>query len=383
VAAVARFSEILGQEAVQRGLERALAAERLPHGLLFHGPKGAGKFATAVALAKVLLCEKKSGCRVCYGCQRAAALSHPDLLITLPLPSAGSPPEKKKEEARQEIFTHFLESKKKNPYDPVWKENADFITVSDLQGLQDRLSRKPMEADWQVAILVEADRLQLPQGANKLLKTLEEPHKNTLLILIAERPKNLLPTILSRTQKFFFAPLSNSSVAGFAEREFGLSKKEALELAAMASGSVAKLYFLQKEEEQERRMQAWEVLKLAAAGQETALFLALKQAADTRKKEEVLSFLSWLEVFLWELFCLSELKQPERVVSSDLKLEFEKAASAQKISFPYLTALQEVGKTRVDLERNVNFRLALFWLFARILKTKARPTPGSTLTQVR
>ncbi|MGH8004475.1 MAG: hypothetical protein ACRECJ_07110, partial [Limisphaerales bacterium] len=67
------------------------------------------------------------------------------------------------------------------------------------------------------------------------------------------------------------------------------------------------------------------------------------------------------------------LKQPERVASADLKSEFEKAALAQKTSFPYLAALQEIGKTRVDLERNVNFRLALFWLFARILKAKFRP----------
>ena len=372
MAAVVSFPEVLGQAAVQSALQRALESNRLPHALLFYGPKGTGKFAAAVSLAKVLLCEKKNGCGVCSGCKLITALSHPDLLITIPLPSAGSSPEKKKEEARQELYTNFLEKKKKNLYDPVWKENGDFITVSDLQALQDRLSRRPMEGDWQVAILVEADRLQLPQGANKLLKTLEEPHKNTLIILLAERPKNLLPTILSRTQKFFFPPLSSEVAAGFAAKEFGHSKKEALELAAMATGSIAKLYFLQNEEELERRSQAWEVLKLTLAGQEASLFLALKQAADTRKKEEVFSFLSWLEFFLWELFCLSELKQPERVVSLDLKPEFEKAASAQKICFPYLAALQEIGKTRLDLERNVNFRLSLFWLFARILRAKGR-----------
>ncbi len=374
MAAVTAFSEILGQEGIQSALQRALAAHRLPHGLLFYGTKGTGKFATAISLAKVFLCEKKNGCGICSGCKKTAALSHPDLLITIPLPSAGNPPERKKEEARQEIFAHFLESKKKNLYDPIWKENADFITVSDLQILQERLSRKPLEADWQVAVLVEADRLQLPQGANKLLKTLEEPHKNTLIILVAERPKNLLPTILSRTQKFFFPSLSNHLVAHFAERELEFSKKQALEMASVASGSIAKLYFLQDEKEQERRFQAWEALRLALTGQEAPLFLALKQAADTRKKEEVLSFLNWLEVFLWELFCLAELEQPERVASADLKAEFEKAASAQKFSFPYLAALQEVGKTRVDLERNVNFRLALFWLFARILRSRQART---------
>lgn len=372
MAAVGFFSEVLGQEAVTSALSRTLEAGRLPHGLLFYGPKGTGKFAGAVALAKFLLCEGKNGCGRCSGCKKAAAFSHPDFLITIPLPSPGSPPEKKKEEARQAAFNDFIEKKKKCLYDPVWKENADFITVSDLQLLQDRLARRPMEGDWQVAVLVEADRLQLPQGANKLLKTLEEPHKNTLLILIAERPKNLLPTLLSRLQKFFFPPLPSDAVAGFAEREFGLSKKEGLELASAALGSIAKLYFLRDEKEQERRLQAWEVLRLALAGQEADLFLALKLATDVRKKEEVISFLAWLEIFLWELFCFAELKQPERVGSSDLKPEFEKIAVTQKTPFPYLTALQEVGKTRVDLERNVNFRLALFWLFARILRAKGR-----------
>lgn len=368
MAAVASFSEVLGQESVKSALARALETGRLPHALLFYGPKGTGKFAAAFDLAKILLCEKKTGCGVCAGCKKTAALSHPDFLITIPLPSAGSPPEKKKEDDRQAAYTQFLESKKKNLYDPVWKENIHLITVSDLQTLQDRLSRRPMEADWQVALLVEADRLQLPQGANKLLKTLEEPHANTLLVLIAERPKNLLPTILSRTQKFFFPPLAGKLVADFAGREFGLTREDARESAAVASGSIARLYFLQKEEELETRRQAWEVLKMALSGQEAALFFAVKQAADTRQKENVLSFLGWLEVFLWELFCLSDLKTPERVGSSDLKPEFEKAAAARKDSFPYLAALQEVGKTRLDLERNVGFRLALFWLFARILR---------------
>jgi hypothetical protein len=71
---------------------------------------------------------------------------------------------------------------------------------------------------------------------------------------------------------------------------------------------------------------------------------------------------------LWELFCLTELKLPNRIVSQDLKPEFEKASASLKSRFPFLAALAELNQTRQDLERNVSFRLSLFWLFARILK---------------
>jgi DNA polymerase-3 subunit delta' len=366
--AALNFSGVLGQEPVKSALEKGISQNRLPHALLFHGPKGTGKFAAAVALAQTLLCGKKSGCGNCPPCKQVAAFSHPDLSLVIPLPSPGSPPERKKEEERGRIFADFITAKKENRYQPVWKENKDFITVTDLQALQERLSRKPLEGDWKVAILVEADRMQLPQAGNKLLKTLEEPHPNTLIILIAERPKNLLPTILSRTQRYYFSPLSVEILTRFTEATFSLSKSEAERLARASSGSAANLFFLQKGEELERRERAWETLKLALAGKEGELFLALKKTGDTRKKEDILSFFGWLELFLWELFCLNELKMPQRIVSQDLKPEFEKASATVKSRFPFLFALTELNRTRQDLERNVGFRLSLFWLFARILK---------------
>lgn len=369
--AALNFSGVLGQEGVKSALEKAISQNRLPHALLFYGPKGTGKFAAAVALAQTLLCENKTGCGSCSACKQVAAFSHPDLSFVIPLPSPGSPPERKKEEARGQIFSDFIAAKKESRYQPVWKENKDFITVADLQALQERLSRKALQGDWKIAILVEADRMQLPQAGNKLLKTLEEPHPNTLIILTAERPKNLLPTILSRTQRYYFSPLPVDILSSFAAVNFGLGAPEAEKLARAASGSAANLFFLQKGEELERRERAWEALKLAMAGKEGELFLALKKTGDIRQKEDLLSFFGWLELFLWELFCLNELKMPQRIVSQDLKPEFEKASASMKSRFPFLAALSELNQTRQDLERNVGFRLSLFWLFARILKYRA------------
>jgi len=370
------FPEVFGQEPVKKALHQAFDRNRMPHALLFHGPKGTGKFSTALALSKLVLCEKKTGCGVCSDCKMVNSLSHPDLSITIPLPSLGEPPDRKKEEARLAAFNGFLEAKKENLYHPVWKENKDLITVADLQTLQNRLSRKPLQADWRAAILVDADRMQLPQAGNKLLKTLEEPHPNTLIILIAERPRNLLPTIVSRTQRFFFPHLPATFLAEFAGKTFDLSKEEALQSARLAAGSVANLYFLRAAEEMEKRARAWEVLQLAVSGNDALLFKSLKRVAETRQKDEVLSFLSWLELLIWEFFCFSQLKEPQRVTSEDLKTGFEKLSRSSQLPFPFLSALEEINKTRQDLERNVSFRLALFWLFIRILKG-ARPALGS------
>jgi hypothetical protein len=112
-------------------------------------------------------------------------------------------------------------------------------------------------------------------------------------------------------------------------------------------------------------------LSFALSGNKASLFRTLKRVAESRQKEEILSFLAWLELFLWELFCLQELRLPRQVVSLDLKPEFEKALR-QKAAFPLLAALRELGQTRQDLERNVSFRLALFYLFIRMMEPETK-----------
>lgn len=182
-------------------LQRAVAANRLGHGLLFAGPRGAGRERTAVALAAGLVCERGAlalgkaaspvdvpfGCGACRGCKRALGGNHPDVHLVLP----------EAEAVRRGLAQP--DGKKKPSPD---------ILVDTVRELALRLRRPAFEGGAggaKVAVVVDAHRMN-DSAQNALLKTLEEPTDKTWLILIVPHERTVLPTIASRCLRLRFAP---------------------------------------------------------------------------------------------------------------------------------------------------------------------------------
>ncbi|NIR60017.1 MAG: DNA polymerase III subunit delta' [Gammaproteobacteria bacterium] len=152
---------------------RILRAGRLPHALLLTGPEGLGKRRFAERLAQGLLCAERAAdmtpCGACQGCRLFAAGSHPDWRVLEP----------------------------EGPGKP--------IRVEAVRELTEALRLTSQTGGYRLALIVPAERMN-PHAANALLKTLEEPVPQTLLMLVTARPARLLPTIRSRCQAFTFAP---------------------------------------------------------------------------------------------------------------------------------------------------------------------------------
>lgn len=164
------------QQALLRG---AYAAGRLAHALLIHEARGAGGDMLAFWAAQLVLCTdaKQPPCGTCAGCTRAAAATHPDLIVLRPL-----------EDSRQ-------------------------IRIEQVRELSAELALTSHQGGYKVAILSPADALNRA-AANALLKTLEEPTARTLLILVATQPSKLPATVLSRCQKIAVrAPAREAAVA--------------------------------------------------------------------------------------------------------------------------------------------------------------------------
>ena len=143
---------------------------RLAHGLLFHGASGIGKNDFAIDFAHWLLCEQpsaESACGTCKSCQLIQAESNPDLLILSP------------------------------------EEEGKAIKVDQVRALIEKVSLKSHGRQQRVIIITPADALNI-NASNSLLKTLEEPPANTILILISDTPSKLMATIRSRTQMIRF-----------------------------------------------------------------------------------------------------------------------------------------------------------------------------------
>jgi DNA polymerase-3 subunit delta' len=183
------FQDILGHDRLADQFRRALQRGRLASTFLFVGPAGIGKRAFSLKLAQGLLCdnvapEQLEPCGHCPACSQVAAGSHPDVEVV------GRPEDK----AIIPVETFIGDRDHRN-----------------REGLCYNLSLRPFSGKRRIAIIDDADYLNV-EGANCLLKTLEEPPPGAVLILISTSEQRQLPTIRSRCQAIRFRSLSESDV---------------------------------------------------------------------------------------------------------------------------------------------------------------------------
>src|SRR5512137_1693829 len=194
------FDTILGQKQAVNQLRTALRSGHLAHAYLFSGIEGIGKFTVAVAFAKALNCHTHAddSCDNCVACRKIEKRLHPDVFFVEP--------------------------------------DKNIIKIEQVRDIQKKIIFKPMEGRNKVVIIDQAEKLNL-HAANCLLKTLEEPPDDTVIILVAHTAMALLPTIVSRCQRIRFAPLSAAAIREHLAAR-GVEPEEARLAAALAQGSL-------------------------------------------------------------------------------------------------------------------------------------------------
>ncbi len=231
--------DLLGQDAVMERLLGAARAGALHHCYLFEGPPSVGKHTLAVRLAREAACttDDVDTCQVAGQMLRGL---HPDLLLLEPDPS----------------------------------RKSRTIGVGQVRSLISKLRLRPYAARWRTVIVDPADGL-MPQAANALLKTLEEPPADTGFFLITSQPSALLPTVLSRCLRVRFRALPEESLVPWL-RERGVAEPE--RVAKLSMGCPGQALAL-----------ADEGLKEFDAARSLLLELVAADAATRAKKLEVLA----------------------------------------------------------------------------------------------
>ena len=197
------FKDIKGQASVVKYLQTALAKDRLASAYLFVGPDAASKEQVGLNLAKTINCDNSLDtdcCDSCTSCNLINKLSHPDI--------------------------HILDC-----------DNSS-IKIEQIRELQQNIYLRPYQAKKKFYVINNIEKLT-GDAANAFLKTLEEPPKDSLIILTANSVSGILATVLSRCQKVNFGLLSSEEVAKDLQGKFKLDKQFSEYLAKFSSGKLS------------------------------------------------------------------------------------------------------------------------------------------------
>jgi DNA polymerase-3 subunit delta' len=238
------FKEIIGQKELLNYIKEEINRDKIPHAQLFLGENGHGSLAVALAYVQYLMCENRSSedsCGVCSTCRKNQQLIHPDVHYIFPTVQAlskTSGPELKK--WREQILetAYFSENKWINRIDE--SSRAAIIGVEEAKELNQKISLTAFEGGYRVFIIWKAERMNTT-FANKLLKTLEEPLSKTLIILIAEDGNQILPTVISRTQRKKISRLEFDDVVQYLTSTKGMSAQVAQSLAGRMDCNLANI----------------------------------------------------------------------------------------------------------------------------------------------
>lgn len=311
-------------------LQASRAAGRVAHGLLIAGSRGVGKRHLAECLAHSFLCRKRGehgfACLRCADCLLAIAGNHPDLIRVGPDSEAKS----------------------------------GEIAIGTIRDFTGRESLTPSRADWKVALIDPADRLN-PAAANALLKTLEEPAGRTILCLIGERIGQLPATVRSRCQQIA-VPIPAESVAldwlSRQTSQAGSALKElahrdlALRLRLAHGAPLRVLAEFDADLLEQRRLRLDGFFAIAANRCDPLGEAAAWNALDASQ------ILDWLAGWLCDLLRLTVADEPARLTNPDRRADFAQCARRIAPAAAHRLLLRVLAG-RAQIDANVNRLLLL------------------------
>ena len=312
---------IIGHQQIIEQLQHAIESNRVAGAYLFVGPANVGKETVALYFAKSINClaPEKGACGACLSCRKTDDGNHPDVQIIRP--------------------------------------SGAWMKIDQIRELQKRIVYRPLEGVGKVYILTEVERMNL-EAANCLLKTLEEPPGESVLILLTTNLEALLTTIRSRCQIINFHPLPIPELAAYLIKQFNLEEAQAFSIATLSGGAVGKaLTRLQKDEGAFQE----EIPAIITTNDRLTAFRIAEGLSQN--PEELDHLVTWYRDLL-----LLHQGAPVDLLSYPHHAEVLKQFAGHYSRLSLQTAIKTIFETKNLLKRNVNAILALEVMVLKLLR---------------
>ena len=321
------FESLKGQDSAVSQLKAALRNDRISHAYIFSGPDGIGKRLAAINFAKALNCASPvsgSPCDQCPSCKKIASSNHPDIYTLKP------------------------------------KDDSMSIKIEDVRALINNIYMKPFEALKKVCIIEGAEYMK-HEAANALLKTLEEPPADSVIILLTENTKSLFHTIVSRCQVVKFFPLKLKEAEEILTKEYSLSQADAHTLSHLSGGRLGEALKFKEEDIFTKRSLL--ISKIVSGSRADFDF-------DDIPKEDVRIYLDMILAWYGDILNTKSGAPDYMLVNIDKKDIISNEAA--RLSFDYVEdIINSVISTTISIDQNANQKLSLSVLGMKIKQVSA------------
>ncbi|GAB5538908.1 MAG: DNA polymerase III subunit delta' [Salibacteraceae bacterium] len=359
-------SDIPGQADLKRVFREMADENRAPHAMLLHENRGGSGLALALLLAQTMLCTSREGgdpCGTCPQCIQCQSLTHPDIHFVFPTNTNA-----RIKKTEQRFSDNFYPEWREAVHDNLFLSLADWyrkIDIEKKQGIigdhdvtrvREKLSLRAHSGGVRIFIIWHAEKMN-DSFANKILKNLEEPSKNTMFLLISDSPASLLTTIISRVQIFREDHLDEELLADMLVAKYDLEKRDALAIAFRAEGNISSAIREANEEEEPWLMEFKSWMRLAYS-RDLAGLLKWSDSMTRRNRDEQRQFCRAALAIIDRCYRMGWIEVNIPMESSDLKFFLDFSPFINTVNAQGF--LELVEEASAHIERNVSGRMVWF-----------------------
>ena len=363
------FRDIIGQDSLKRQLIVSAQKGITPHSQLFCGQNGCGAFPLAFAYARYLNCTDRSGtdaCGQCPSCLKYNDIIHPDLHFIFPVVQEG------KKTVCDDYLTEWRVFLSNRVYfdlnmwlDEINANKQAIIYSKESDEIMRKVSLKIYEAAYRILFIWTPERMH-SSCANKLLKVIEEPPPNTIILMVSEEPERILGTILSRSQRINVKPIDTHALAQYVRSQYEVAGDNAQQIARMAHGDYLQMIeLLHDSEENAFFLQQFMLMMRNAWSRNVKGMKSFADELASLRKERQRNFIAYCQRFVRENFIY-------RFQTSEMNYMNREETNFSVNFAPFITErnvfdlMEELTEADRHLAQNVNAKMVFFDLALRI-----------------